>query len=557
MKICERFGLFAEKAKVSLGRFPVAFANILLFFILLLVSVWTEEMSDDIAKMLLLTTCAGVFSAGFAIVAELLNKDSGKTKSIMIVVSVTLEAVLFGLSLFLKDLVYVRVILGILIASLAGCMYLISRKGKELSYMAHTLKNTAFSAFVGLVLLVGGLICYAAFVTLIYDNYRIEDKLFFTILVFCVSVVSALVLIFIPSKDAHCENPGKGYKGVTVYAGLTLYYILTAILYMYMVRILISTELPSGGVNPFVTTASAAYIFLVFALGCYEKDSAYARFFMRFGGYFMIPLVIIQCVTLGIRLYYYGLTVSRMISICFIIITVLFIAGSVFRNKIGLGVPCLAASVIILIVTLTPFNVVSIPLMNQEHILTSTLEGSGMLKDGSLDLNAEISTEQYEKIKGAYRYLRDYGDELPDYIASDSEIYSNFDEKFGYRYSRENDIITYCHYYNEEFAYEMTDISEYSRIVRFYGDQFKPCKEGAGLILEYTDDDGNVYKYDLEPFVRYMYEKNGDGHSYNDIEGVYSLDENTSLYYIRMSYGYNSLSGEITDFDISAYLLFK
>ena len=33
-----------------------------------------------------------------------------------------------------------------------------------------------------------------------------------------------------------------------------------------------------------------------------------------------------------------------------------------------------------------PFNVVSIPLMNQEHILTSTLEESGMLKNGSVDL---------------------------------------------------------------------------------------------------------------------------------------------------------------------------
>ena len=557
MKIREKFGLFVGKAKTSLGRFPVAFANVALFFILSLVSVWTEEMNDDIAKMLLLTTCAGVFSTGFAIFAEFLDKDGEKAKSIMIIVSVALEAVLFGLSLFLEDLVYVRVILGILVASAFCCMYLVSKKGKELSHMAHTLKNTAFSAFVGLVLLIGGLICYAAFVTLIYDNYMIDDKLFFTILVFCVSIVPALVLIFIPSKDAPCKNPGKGYKGVTVYAGLTLYYILTAILYMYMVRILVSAELPSGGVNPFVTTASAAYIFLVFALGCYEKDSAYVRFFMRFGGYFMIPLVIIQCVTLGIRLYYYGLTTSRMISICFIIITVLFIAGSLFKNRIGLGIPCLAASVIILIVTLTPFNVVSIPLMNQEHILTSTLEESGMLKNGSVDLDVEISTGQYEKIKGAYRYLKDYGDELPDYIAYDSEIYNDFDEKFGYRYIRDNNIITYCHYYNEEFAYEMTDISEYSHIVRVYGDQFGPCKEGDGLILEYTDDDGNVYKYDLEPFARYMYEKNGDAHSYNDTEGVYSLDENTSLYYIRMSYDYNSLSSEITGFDMSAYLLFK
>ena len=52
MRIREKFELFAEKARASLGRFPVAFANVALFFILLIVSVWTEELTDDVAKVL-------------------------------------------------------------------------------------------------------------------------------------------------------------------------------------------------------------------------------------------------------------------------------------------------------------------------------------------------------------------------------------------------------------------------------------------------------------------------------------------------------------------------
>ncbi|MBQ8759697.1 MAG: DUF4153 domain-containing protein, partial [Clostridia bacterium] len=461
MKLKERIALFSEKAKVSFGRFPVAFANVAVFFLLLMFSAWTEEINDITAKLIILSACSGVFSAVSALFAESGTVKYGHIKEIMIIASVLLEAVLFVLSLVLKDEVYVRVTLGILFAFVVLGVYFIARKGKELTHTAHTVKNVAFSFFVGLVLLVGFLICFFAFTTLVYDNYSFTDKILYTILIVCATVVPALILIFIPAKDAPDTVPGKGYKGVTVYAGLSIYFLLTAILYMYMVRILVSFELPSGGINPFVTIASAAYIFLVFALGAYERDSAYVRFFMKFGGYFMIPLVIIQCTALGIRLMHYGLTAARFASICFIVVTVLFILGSIFRNKIGLGIPCVAASVIILAVTITPFNIISIPLWNQACILENALTESGMMKDGVIDLEVEISDEYHEKISGAYRYILDYSDKLPEYLKSDPVLLDSFDENFGWYNRYENNIIKYCSYHNEDFGFELTDISEY------------------------------------------------------------------------------------------------
>jgi len=556
MKIRERFTAFIQKAKSSLGRFPVSFANTFLFFLFTLVSIWSQEMNDDVAKLLLVFACSAVIATAVSLGFECFYDKFGNTKYLSAAGSILAELVLFVLSQFLEERVLLRVAAGLIMSGFVMSFYFISKKGKAMSFMAKALKNAAFSCFVGFVVFVGGFICILAFDTLVYSDYNFTDKLMFTHFLLCAVLVPSLLLILLPAKDEPEDNPGKGYKAVTVYAGLSLYFILSAILYLYIIRILISGELPSGGVNPFVTMASAAYIFLVFAISGYEGENSYVKFFSKFGGYLMIPLVIVQCVTLGIRIAHYGLTAPRVISICFIAITIMFIAGSVFRNKFGFGIPCIAASVIVLIITATPFNYESLALYNQEHILTSTLEKSGMLKDGVIDLEAEVSKDEHNRISSAYCYIVENG-ELPGYLTSDSTLLYDFGEKFGYGYDRRNDIISYCYYDNTEFASEMTDISEYSGIDTVYEYQFEPSLPGEGLILEYTDSEGVVHKYDLEPFVRYLFDKNKTGSSYDDAEGVYSLDENTDMYYRYISFDYNNFSGEITNLDISAYLLFK
>ena len=558
MKIKEKFINLKEKTKKSSGRFPVAFVNIAMCFVLLLVCVWTEEMNDVMAKLIFLTGCSAVFSAGTVLAYECFGVKKEKIPWFVAVCPILLEAVLFVLSFILEDAVYLRAMTGILIATVFLCFYFITQKGKLLSNMASSIKNSAFSAFVSLVILVGGLICILAFVTLVYNNYSFTDKIIFTLLSFCASIVPALILVYLPSVYSPDEKPGKGYKGVTVYAGLSIYFVLSAILYLYLVKIIFSTELPSGGVNPFVTTASAAYIFFIFAIGIFEEDNAYVRFFTKFGGYLMIPLVIVQCITLGIRIYHYGLTAARVISICFIIVTVMFIAGSVIRKKIGLGLPCIAAAVITLAVTCTPFNIDSIALYNQKAILKNALTESGMLKDGVIDLNAEISDEQHGKISSSYRYLTDYSDNLPEYLGSDEQLKQDFDNEFGYGYTREENYLKYCHYINtKDFASDFIDISEFSSIKRIDEEQFKPCKPGEGLILNYTDAEGNTYESDLESWVRELYEENKNGWGDIDASELYYLDDGTAMYLEYMNFYYNSFNDEITEFEISGYKIFK
>ena len=558
MKLRQSIINLKEKTKNSKGRFPVSFANIVMFFILLLFSVWTEELNDNVAKLILLSICSGVFSATAVLFCECNFTKNEKLPKFISIGCISAEVILFVLSFILDYTDYIRSLTGIIIASLAISFYFITKRGKSLSYMADSIKNTAFSALISSVILVGGLICIFAFDALVYSNFNFTDKIIYTLLSFCASIAAALILVYLPSVSSCEEKPGKGYKGVIVYAGLSIYFLLSAILYLYIIKILIPAELPSGGVNPFVTIASAAYIFFIFAAGVFEEDTAYVKFFMKIGGYLMIPLVTIQCIALGIRVWHYGFTSARVLSVCFIIVTVLFIVGAIFRKKIGLGLPCIITAVVALVVTCTPISYDNIALWNQNAILENSLEESGMLKNGVLDLSTEISNDHKKNISSAYRYIIRNSDTLPEYI--DESVESQFDELFNNYYISDYDedynAILWCNY-DSYFAQQTFDISNYSGILYYENYLAEECKVGEGLYINCIDGDGNEQTYNIEDYIRALYTELGDGYIDNNTNCIIQLDENTDMYYDNIYFNYNSASEVLTDIGIEGYLLFK
>jgi hypothetical protein len=119
----------------------------------------------------------------------------------------------------------------------------------------------------------------------------------------------------------------------------------------------------------------------------------------------LLPVLAMQILGIVIRYLAYGLTTLRfagMITLSFGIAALTLAALK--RRPQGLFVFIAASG---LFFTLTPINIIDVPVWNQERRLKAALERSGLVKDGIIEIkeDAKISRSDAKIIVGAWDYL--------------------------------------------------------------------------------------------------------------------------------------------------------
>ena len=553
MKIIEKMKNSSAALKITALRFPASFLNILTM-IFVMIAITVTDFDDDWIVYLLTTVIAGAFvSAALTLEFELRAIDSKIKKIVSIYVPLMLEIVWFALSFteILDMQYYFMATLGISASAILYSLYCISCRGKKLCATASTLKSLCFSFFACLVIFLGGVICLGAFIVLIFD-FNSSYKLFLILFEICIALGMCLLLAEIPKdiENSKTLSISKAYKAIILYTELPLYFVLTGVLYLYLIKLVFKLDFPSGGVNPYVTFASAAYIFNIFAAGVFKDTSKLAKFFMKYGGLLMLPLIVIQCVTLGIRLYYYGLTTQRFISVCFIAITLLFAIGS-FVKHIGQGKPLVIASILVFVITCTPLNIIDVPVYQQTLTLKNVLYENGMLENGKiLPAPESISDKDVGTIISCHNYITRNAVKLPDFLEDYRYISANsvYDLKQSGANTYHPITEEYCNYVNINFAEQSFDISEYSYITKVY------CYEE--YIIN-TERDGMSSYYDLLPVITYLTENYGMIYWKSANDKVITVDEKADFYYESVRFIYEPDTDTIKDVEIEGYLLEK
>ena len=135
----------------------------------------------------------------------------------------------------ISDEIYAVSLGGIICICFLLLLYFMTSHGKNLAGGAHLLKSFAFATLVEAVIMIGGSLCVGAFVVLIYD-FNDSYKLF---LIWALLSSVLGILVFLSSllkPDEQPEMPKKIYKSVLVYAQLSTYFALTAVLYLYLLK---------------------------------------------------------------------------------------------------------------------------------------------------------------------------------------------------------------------------------------------------------------------------------------------------------------------------------
>ncbi len=134
------------------------------------------------------------------------------------------------------------------------------------------------------------------------------------------------------------EKPSRFARGLVLYALMPMYIAAVAIVYIYIIRILITWTFPVNQIFIICAVLFAAGFLvwtMAYAFTRHEEKKLY-YILIRYMKYIVSPFIIMELYALIIRINAYGWTVARVIGIWFIVIQVVYIAWEPLINLMRL-----------------------------------------------------------------------------------------------------------------------------------------------------------------------------------------------------------------------------
>ena len=215
------------------------------------------------------------------------------------------------------------------------------------------------------------------------------------------------------------------------YIAIPLFTVFTIVLLAYSVKILVTSQWPSGQLGPMVLIYSAVGLVL-FVLASLP-DNGFAGSFRVVFPKVWIPIILMQMVSVWIRLDAYGITVARYYVSLFAVFSLVSAVFLSFRPVSKNRYIALLAAAFAIISILPPVDAFSVSRNSQIDRIEAILQSEGMLSQGVLNPKATASEETRKEVTNILQYLdsnssTDYVSWLP----QDFDMYIDMEDSFGF-----------------------------------------------------------------------------------------------------------------------------
>jgi len=218
---------------------------------------------------------------------------------------------------------------------------------------------------------------------------------------------------------------------LVAYILIPLVAIYTLVLLAYFVKILLTWHWPSGQLGPMVLVYSAAGIILFVLASLLTNRFAfwYCRIFPKV----LIPIVIMQLISVGIRLNAYGVTESRYYVALFGIFSI--ISGLILSIRpVGKNsLIALLAAAFAVVSVIPPVDAFTVSRTSQISRVERILQTEGILVDGKITPKQDVS--DYTKIEttNILTYLnRNSSLKYIEWLPEDFDLYTDMNKVFGF-----------------------------------------------------------------------------------------------------------------------------
>lgn len=245
----------------------------------------------------------------------------------------------------------------------------------------------------------------------------------------------SLLPVFGSEQDAEREERASKYPRfleiLISYIAIPLMGAYTAVLTAYFVKILITHKWPSGQLGPLVLAYSAVGLVL-FVLASLPQNR-FVAWYRRLFPKALIPIVILQMVSVGIRLRAYGVTESRYYLALFGVFSLVIGIILSIRPVTGNRLIALLAAGFAIISIIPPVDAFSISQHSQISRLESILQTEGMLSGGVLTPKSSASEVTKKETTSILSYLDRHAalDELS-WLPQNFDLYEDMETTFGF-----------------------------------------------------------------------------------------------------------------------------
>lgn len=295
------------------------------------------------------------------------------------------------------------------------------------------------------------------------------------------------------------------------YIAIPLAAVYTLVFAAYFIKILVTLNWPVGQLGGMVLAYAAAGLIIYILASPLENRfaSLYRLLFPRV----LIPIVIMQLISVGIRLNAYGITESRyyvtLFGVFSLICAVLLILKPVKRN----GVIALLVALFAIFSVIPPVDAFTVSRVSQITRLEKMLVAEDMLMYGEIRARADASEEVKIETTNILSYLqnRDYIKYVK-WLPEDFNPYNNMKKTFGFE-------PTYAVTAAEESKYFFAnidiqspyDISGYDIIVDTYSDRRADNSNNPVFDLMVRGEQYQLTQERISPQEMRIAVKNADG----------------------------------------------
>jgi hypothetical protein len=215
------------------------------------------------------------------------------------------------------------------------------------------------------------------------------------------------------------------------YIAVPLVTVYTLVLIAYFVKILVTMHWPSGQLGPMVLAYSTAGLIIYILAGRLENRSTslYRLIFPKV----LIPIVIMQLVSVTIRLNAFGITESRyyvaLFGIFSIVSAVILSIKPIARNSVIV----LLAAGFALISIIPPIDAFTVSRVSQTTRLENLLQAEGVLTDGKISPKEDVSMDLRVESTNILQYLqnRKYTEKI-EWLPAKFDLYKDMKNTFGF-----------------------------------------------------------------------------------------------------------------------------